>query len=443
MPASFSCIDGDAHACSLRIHSRPELDLAMLNRQQIFDAIRQQLEAATASGTSFAVLILRAHGLREISLRFGYEQGEQAGEKARELIGQSLRPIDRVFRAGDDSYAIILPGMLNQNHALLASTRLTQAFEQPLNNAASPWQVRAIMGVALYPEHGLGADLLCRRAEMALDEAQRRGELCAIYQPHDTQVEIFYEELREAIEANRLQVFFQPIRDLQADRITSVESLARWTSPRHGEVSPANFVPFSEQSDLISALTRWSINATLRHAAGLRDAHGLSFAINFSPRVFSRPGMVEQLIGALDIWGVPPSAIIAEITETALVNDLELSVQVLRRLRNLGIRIAIDDFGTGYASIAYLRRFPATELKIDQSLVGAMRDDPHTAKLVRAIINMAHHMDLVTIAEGIEDQATQDLLTGMGCDFGQGYHLGRPEPAADFVARFSSGMATP
>jgi len=135
--------------------------------------------------------------------------------------------------------------------------------------------------------------------------------------------------------------------------------------------------------------------------------------------------------------------VIAEITETALANDLELSVEVLRRLRDLGVRIAIDDFGTGYASIAYLRRFPATELKIDQSLVGAMRDDPHTSRLVSAIINMAHHMDLTTIAEGIEDQATQDLLTGMGCNFGQGYHLGRPEPAADFVTRFNAGMTTP
>jgi EAL domain-containing protein (putative c-di-GMP-specific phosphodiesterase class I) len=333
--------------------------------------------------------------------------------------------------------------MLNQNHVLLASTRLSQTFEQPLESGSTPWQMRAITGIAIYPEHGLGADLLCRRASMALDEAQRRGDLHAIYQLHDTQVEIFYEELRDAIEANRLQVFFQPVWNLQSGRISGIESLARWTSPQHGEVSPASFVPFSEQSDLISALTRWSINATLRQAANLPANAGLSFAINFSPRVFSRPGTVEQLIGALDIWGVAPTAVIVEITETALVNDLESSMQVLRRLRDLGVRIAIDDFGAGYASIAYLRRFPATELKIDQSLVGAMRDDSHTRKLVSAIINMAHHMDLTTVAEGIEDQLTQNLLTDMGCDFGQGYHLGRPESAADFVARFNSVSEKP
>ncbi|MEP6899213.1 MAG: phosphodiesterase [Rhodanobacter sp.] len=410
----------------------------MLNRPQIFNAIQQRLDHADAAGGRLAVMFLRVQGLREISLRFGYEQGEQAGEKVQELIVQSLRPVDQVFRAGDDSFVIVLPAMLNQNHVLLASTRLAQAFEKPLESGATPWQVRAVTGIAIYPDHGLGADLLCRRAGMALDEAQRRGELHAIYQLHETQVEIFYEELRDAIEANRLQVFFQPVWDIQSRRISGIESLARWTSVQHGEVSPASFVPFSEQSDLISALTRWSINATLRQAASVPARAGLSYAINFSPRVFARPGTAEQLIGALEIWGVAPTAVVVEITETALVNDLESSMQVLHRLRDLGVRIAIDDFGAGYASIAYLRRFPATELKVDQSLVGAMRDDPHTSKLVSAIINMAHHMDLTTVAEGIEDQDTLELLADMGCDFGQGYHLGRPEPATDFVTRFNA-----
>ena len=140
---------------------------------------------------------------------------------------------------------------------------------------------------------------------------------------------------------------------------------------------------------------------------------------------------------ALRIWGLPPSAVVIEITETALVNDLDSTVRVLRRLRDAGMRIAVDDFGTGYSSIAYLSRFPATELKIDRSLVDPMRMQPQVAKLVGAIINLAHQMNMTAVAEGIEDQRTQDLLIDMGCDFGQGYHLGRPVPAEDFVARFA------
>ncbi|MCW8807909.1 MAG: GGDEF domain-containing phosphodiesterase [Rhodanobacter sp.] len=415
----------------------------MLNREQIFTTIQDQLDPAWEARERFAVMMVRVHGVRDVGLRFGYGHGEQALEKARLLIEQSLRPVDRVFVADAESFAVVLPGMRNRNHALLAATRLMNAFEQPIAGAPSPWRGRPIMGIALSPEHGANADLLCRRAEMAVDEAQRCGEHAAFYLLNDGQVEIFYDELRDAIETNRLHAYFQPTLHLGSGAITGAESLARWSSPRHGEVAPSDFVPFAEQSDLISALTRWSINTTLRHAAALRAVQGLSFAINLSPKVFARPGLVEQLIGALEIWDVAPTALVVEVTETALVNDLEQSVNVLHRLRDHGIRVSIDDFGTGYASIAYLRRFPATELKIDMSLVSAMMDDARTAKLVGAIINMAHHLDLTTVAEGIENQATQHLLTDMGCDFGQGFFLGRPEPASDFIARFAQPAPSP
>jgi diguanylate cyclase (GGDEF)-like protein len=415
----------------------------MLNRNQIFAAIQDEIEFSAETGKRFAVQIVRVRGLREIGLRFGWERGEQAEEDARLLIVQSLRPGDRVFRSGDESFTVVLPDMRNRNHALLASTRLVKAFEQPLNSATSPWHGRPTMGVVFFPEHGLDADQLCRRAELAVDKAQLSGEHCAFYQPDESRQEIFYEELREAIESNRLRTYFQPVWDMKNQRVIGAESLARWNSPRLGEVEAADFVPFAERSDLIWGLTRWSINATLRHAATLPRTNGFTYAINFSPRVFTRPGLVEQLVDALHIWGLPPTAVVAEVTETALVNDLELTVHVLRRFRDLGMRIAVDDFGTGYSSIAYLSRFPATELKIDKSLVGAIHNNAHTEKLVGAVIKLAHQMDLATVAEGVEDQVTQDMLVGMGCDFAQGYHLGRPELASDFVAKFAPTQTLP
>ena len=249
--------------------------------------------------------------------------------------------------------------------------------------------------------------------------------------------------MREAIESNRLRAYFQPVWDLKNQRVIGAESLARWNSPRLGDVEPSDFVSFAERSDLIWALTRWSINATLRHAAALGGAHGFTFAINLSPRVFIKPGLVEQLLDALQIWGLSPTSVVAEITETSLVNDLDLTVRVLHRLRDHGVRIAVDDFGTGYSSIAYLSRFPATELKIDKSLVGAIHNNVRTEKLVGAIVKLAHRMDLAAVAEGVEDQVTQDMLVAMGCDYAQGYHLGRPEPATDFVARFALSPTVP
>lgn len=406
----------------------------MLNRTAVFETIEEVIAEAARETAQFAVVVIGLIGLREVSLRFGYQQGEAAEESADVLIRQSLRPVDRVFRIANEKFAVVLPGMRNGNHVLLAVTRLLSAFEQPIRATSSPWQIHPVMGVSLYPDHGHVPDLLCRRAEMALDEAQRRGEQFAFYQSHGTQVEIFYEEFHEAIEANRLQVHFQPIMDLQDWRLVGVESLARWTSPQHGVVSPADFIPYAEQRDLISSLTRWSINATLRHAATLRPENNLAIAINISPRAFVDPGFVEQFLDALEIWGVPPNSIIAEITETALVNDLATSVAVLRRMRNRGMRIAIDDFGTGYASISYLRKFPATELKIDKSLVTDVHEDMQSARLVSAIIKLAHDLDMTTVAEGIENEPTQQLLAEFGCDFGQGFHIGRPVPAAEFIA---------
>lgn len=228
--------------------------------------------------------------------------------------------------------------------------------------------------------------------------------------------------MRDAIDGNLLQVHLQPIWHLGSDRLAGAESLARWTSRSHGAVAAGAFVPFAERSGLIRALTRWSINASLRLVAAMPGMENTGFATNLSPRVSTDPALVEQILGALDIWGVPPSCLIAEITGTALVNDLELSVRIMHRLRDVGGRIAIDDFGTGYASFLYLRRFPATELKIDMSLVIGMCQDQRTGRLVQAMINMARHLDLVA-AEGTEDQATRDRLADMGCDFGQRYHL--------------------
>src|SRR6185437_14823111 len=374
---------------------------AMLNQGEVLAAI----ERRAGGETGFAVLAVRVCDLREVGIRYGMQRGAEVEAAAERLIRDSLRPVDEVFRAGDDCFSVILPNLPARNHALLATTRLFKAFEQPLQVDGVPWQGRLRIGAAFFPQDGGNADVLWRRAQMALQDATRRGQPHAFYDARDDRFDIDYSELREAIETSQLLTYFQPVWNLRTRRISGVESLARWTSPTLGSVPPDEFVTFAEQSDLIVALTHWSINATLREAAALGDA-GLSFAINLSASAFA---------------------------QGALVEDLDLTARTLRRLRDMGMRVAIDDFGTGYAAITYLSRFPATELKIDKTLVDPIARDPHAARLADSIIQLAHRLDMTTVAEGIADAKTDRLLTEMGCDHGQGFHLGVPQPAAEFA----------
>lgn len=403
----------------------------MLNQREILAAIERRIRA----GTGFAVMAAWVCDLREVGIRYGSRHGEEAETGAERLMRESLRPEDEVFRAGDELFAVILPDLPARNHALLATTRLFQAFERPLNGDSIPWQGRLRIGMAFFPQDGTDADTLWRRTQMALHHASRSSTACAFFNADDSRVDIDYRELREGIEANHLRTFFQPVWHLAAPRVVGIESLARWNSPRQGAVSPDQFVTFAEQSELIVALTHWSINATFRHAAALNGL-GLSIAINLSARAFAHGGVPEQLADALNIWGIAPGDVIAEFTETALVEDFDLTVRTLHKLRDFGMRVAIDDFGTGYASLTYLSRFPATDLKIDRSLIQPISRDPRSARLAEAIIELAHRLDMVATAEGIEDAETHRLLADMGCDLGQGFHLGVPQPATEFAQRY-------
>lgn len=412
----------------------------MLNRAEILTTIQHRIDAGSGG---FAVMAMRIFDLRLIPLRFGSACGERAEAHIAKLIGAALRPGDAVLQSGDETFVAVLPGLHNRNHVLLAIAKLAAVFEQAhvFADDIPPWQTRVAMGVALFPEDAADADALWRNAQAAADDAQRRGDQYAFHDPTSARALIDYHDLRDSITANRLATYFQPLWNLAAQRIVGVESLARWTSRTQRPVQPDDFVTFAEQNHLISALTRWSIHSTLRHASTLPHIPDFALAINLSPQALSRGGVVEQLMDALNIWGMAPATIVAEVTETALARDLDLAVHALRRLRDHGMRVAIDDFGVGYASITYLSKFPATELKIDRSLVASIATDARVARLVESIVQFAHNLGLATTAEGIEDDATQRLLIEMGCDFGQGYYLGRPEPAADFIARYTAGIA--
>ena len=236
-------------------------------------------------------------------------------------------------------------------------------------------------------------------------------------------------ELRRAIEQNELSLYFQPKVDVRSGDITCCEALVRWQHPQHGLLRPDLFVPIAEQTCLIRPLSRWVLDAALRQVNRWRqDGLALAVAVNLSMRNLHDPEIADMIRQLLTRWGAPPAALTIEIAESSLMADAVRAMEVLGRLRAMGVRVSIDDFGTGYSSLAYLKRLPVQELKIDKSFVAHMGSDDNDAAIVRSTIGLAHDLGLTVVAEGVEDRRTWDRLAAMGCDIAQGNYISRPLP---------------
>lgn len=394
---------------------------------------RAQVEAAiaelVAEGAPFAVLVLRTQRMHEVALSLGYAVAEAAADALVDVVRAALRPVDQLFRIGAYDVLVLLPRVRGRAHAELAAAKLVRALDAPL--VVDDWNVLPVVAIggATSPADGTDADLLCRTADRATGIALAAGERFA-FGDADADAGFPLASLRAAIADNALVLHLQEIRSLSGAGPRRYEALARWTHPELGPVSPQRFVEAAERTGLIAELTRWSLNASLRHIAAMRVADpGAQVSVNLSVDALQWPGFVQQVIDLLAFWGVPADALLLEVTEGALMRDVSRCIQLLQALRGAGIRIAIDDFGTGYASMAYLRRLPVDELKIDRSFVMDMVTDPRALRLVESMIQLSHHLGLETVAEGVEDAETMALLRGVGCDFVQGYHIGRPAPA--------------
>lgn len=401
-------------------------------------ALAARLQALLdAGGTGLlGVMLVRLQRLQEFRLVHGYRASDAIGQAALARIRALLRPVDELVQVSENEFVALLPGLRDAGHAMLAGGRVVRAFEDALAVGDIAVLAPVAVGISLHPDHGAGPDDLLRRAELALRDAKRTTERCAVFLPGSERVSVPYETLHEALRTNRLEVHFEPILDLRRGTVSGYESLARWDEPGLGEVRPEVFIRLAEDTGLISELTRWSLNTTLRHAAQMRDGrHGPHVSINISPRVFGQRDIVAQVTGALSIWSVPAQAVTLEVTESALMEDPAASLRLLHRLRDVGLGIAIDDFGAGYSSLAYLKQFPATELKIDRSFVTGMYDDPRSARVVRSIIDLGHHLEVDVVAEGVEDAETLGILRALGCDRAQGYHVGHALPAGEIVGQ--------
>jgi diguanylate cyclase len=416
------------------------------NRELFADRAEQAIRASDRGLQPAALLLLDLDRFKDVNDTLGHHHGDMLlGEVAARLTG-ALRAVDTVARLGGDEFAVLLPDVGADGAAAVAQ-KLRAVLHQPLTLDGVGLDLDASIGIVVYPDHGADAAELLQHADVAMYAAKQTHAGFVVYDPavdqHSPRRLALLGGLRRALERDELVLHYQPKADLHTGQVLGVEALVRWQHPAHGLLGPGEFIPLAERTGLIHPLTRWVLETALRQAAGWRRAgHHLSIAVNVSTRSLLDRDFPEQVADLLAALQVPPASLVLEVTESAVMADPALALEILGRLHALGVGLALDDFGTGYSSMAYLKALPVDELKVDRSFIGHMTSSNSDAVIVRSTIDLGHNLGLHVVAEGVENRATWDELAALGCDTAQGYHLSRPMPAAD-LERWLNQAAVP
>ena len=408
------------------------------NRTLLYDRLRQAILLSKREHQPLALLVMDLDRFKEVNDTFGHHAGDDVLRQVAARLRTELRESDTIARLGGDEFAIILPGVADEAAAVLTAGRLLQALLQPLTIEGEQLEIRASIGIVLFPRHAEDADTLLRHGDAAMYEAKRTGAGTALYTlEHDVDTASSLTltfELRRAIEDRALILHYQPLLRCGSGEVLGVEALVRWPHPRHGLLGPDRFIPLAEQSRLIRPLGRHVLEAALHQQdRWWREGMTLRMAVNMSMRNLQDPELLLCVTRVLETYSVPAEWLTIEITESTLMADTDETLKVLAPLKTMGVRIAIDDFGTGFSSLANLRRLPIDELKIDRTFVTEMASKKKDSLIVRSTIDLAHALGLVAVAEGVEEKSVWEMLAAQGCDFAQGYYFSRPLPADEFV----------
>jgi diguanylate cyclase (GGDEF)-like protein len=385
------------------------------------------------------VLVLDLDRFKEVGERFGDDAVDRLLVAVAGRLRSILRPSDTVSRFGSDEFAVLCPDLAHERDAVRLAERMTAGLATPFAVAGQEIVVSASIGIALTGSRTRRATSLLSDADTALQRAKHRGG--GIYELFDETVRAqlierleLEQALRQAVDADELRTLYQPIVSLKEGRLVGVEALVRWDRPGRGQLLPAEFVPFAEETGLIVPLGAWVLAESCRQAARWR-ANGPrtlppTVHVNLSPRQFAEPHLIDLVAGALADTGTDPDRLCLEVTERALAANPASAATTLRRLSGLGVRVSVDDFGTGYSSLASLQHLPLSSLKIDRSFVARLDLDPADDAMVAAVIGLGHTLGLTVIAEGVETPAQLARLDELGCDYAQGHLFARPDTAS-------------
>ncbi|KAA0976656.1 phosphodiesterase DibA [Pseudomonas sp. ANT_H12B] len=432
--SDISAIKNSEHELTHLAHYDPLTDLP--NRLLFTDRTEQALASAQIHKRGCALLMIDLDHFKMINDSLGHSIGDQLLKGVAERLKAMFGPGITLARLGGDEFAVLAESCPQLVHAAALAQRIIDGLKEPFQIDGHQLFVNVSVGISLFPGDALSAEQLLRNSDSALFKAKSAGRNgYALYTEELTahaqqRVETAF-ELRRALQQQELRVYYQPVHDLKTSRLIGVEALVRWEHPQRGLVSPAEFIPIAERTGLIAEIDAWVMRQACEQMCQWQRAGVvLSFvAVNVSSRLFARRELFQQVAKVLHETGLDPACLELEVTESAVMDDPEVALEQMHRLRELGVRLAIDDFGTGYSSLLRLKRLPVQKLKIDQGFVAGLPWDEDDAAIVRVIIALAQSMGMQVHAEGIEQVEQAGFLLEHSCDLGQGYWFGRPVPA--------------
>ncbi|GGJ98794.1 hypothetical protein GCM10011394_04760 [Luteimonas terricola] len=436
----------------ITLHKRAEEELRYLanfdaltdlpNRSLLAERLSRAIVRARREGSRVAVLFLDLDRFKDINDSLGHAVGDRILRAVAARLQQAVGHGQIVARLAGDEFTVILEDLAVPEDAERVAREIIMAFEAPLlPEDGQEVSVSASIGISLYPDHAQVPTELLKRADAAMYQAKAAGR--RTWMRYDDSMETAIRRratlagaLHKALDRGELRVVYQPRQSLASSRITGAEALLRWSSPEHGEIPPADFIPLAEENGMILEIGEWVLREACLAQRRWRE-HGLSdltVSVNMSVLQLLRGDFAEVVRRVLDDTGVPPQALELELTESVLMANATQTAQKLQAFRELGVSLAIDDFGTGYSSLAYLKRLPITTLKIDQTFIADLCHDREGASITTTVIAMAHGLGLVVVAEGVENEAQARFLAQHRCDEIQGYWVSQPIDAMSCMA---------
>jgi diguanylate cyclase (GGDEF)-like protein len=413
------------------------------NRVLLEDRLDRAIQSANRENSRFALMFMDLDGFKTVNDAYGHHIGDLLLVEVAQRIGLNVRSQDTIARVGGDEF-VLLAGVAEPADAATLADKVLTAIQEPFQVAGRLLRVSTSIGIAIYPGDGARQDDLLTNADAAMYHAKALGRNTYCFFEASMNANVheqlqFVQDLRSALERHELILQYQPKFIAPNGPVIGVEALVRWLHPTRGLIAPDQFIPLAEKTGLIVPIGEWVLDEACRQISEWREAgrRDWTMAVNVSALQFGHASLIQTVREALKRHALEPGCLTLEVTESTAMRDADASLRILQQLRDMGVNISIDDFGTGYSSLLYLKRLPASELKIDRGFIRDLARDTEDAAIVSAIVALGQTLNLKIVAEGVETAAQQEFLTRLGCDSLQGFLLGRPMSAEHLIEALS------